>query len=126
MTELLFIEEMKERFEKKEDPFDLTIEKWTRIRKFSETATTKEDFVGILDSSGLIVPLCIVYKRDCPKCPLDKICGSENGKFSRVMRVINAFTLVGDILPKETLLSELDSFINELEMVRAKSKGSVH
>ena len=125
MTELLFVEEIKKRFEK-EDPFDLTIEKWTRIRKFSETAITKGDFAAILDSSGLIVPFCIIHKRDCPKCPLDKICGSEQEKFSRIMRVIDAFSFAWDIFPKKILLSELDSFISELEMIRAKNKGSIH
>lgn len=125
MTELLFIQEMKERFEK-EDPFDLTVEKWTKIRKFSEGATTAEDFEKILDSSGLIVPFCIIHKRNCSECPLDNICGSEKEKFSRIMRIIDAFSAAGDVLPKEVLLNELDSFISELELIRAKNKGGIH
>jgi len=125
MTELLLIEEMKKRFEK-EDAFDLTIEKWTRIRKFSEAVNSEEDFGPVLDSSGLIVPFCIIHKRVCPECPLDKICGTEKEKFVRIMKVIDVFSFAWDIFPKEILLSELDSFISELEMIRAKNKGSIH
>lgn len=42
------------------------------------------------------------------------------------MRLIQAYTLAGDMLPKKKLTSEIDSFIIELEMIRAKYKGELH
>jgi hypothetical protein len=125
--DLLTFPEMNRRLEKKEDPFDLTVEKWTRIRKFSEIAESDVDFESIFDASGMIVPFCIIHQRNCKECPLLEICGYGTGKkFDRIMRVITAYLKAGDVLPKETLLSELDAFISELELVRAKNKGDVH
>lgn len=40
MGELMSFSEMQRRYENKEDPFDLTIEKWIRIRQFADTAST--------------------------------------------------------------------------------------
>jgi hypothetical protein len=42
------------------------------------------------------------------------------------MRIIQAYVLAGDVLPKETLLSEVDTFVLELETVKAKTRGTIH
>jgi len=124
---LMFVPEMKERSERGEDPFDLTIEKWTRIREFSEGVKSEEDFEMMGEAAGLIVPFCIIHKRICKECPLVEICENGEGeKFERVMRIITAYSVAGNLLPREILFSELDSFIVELELVRAKNKGNIH
>jgi hypothetical protein len=43
-----------------------------------------------------------------------------------MMRIIQAYVLAGDMLPKEPLTSEVDNFVLELEMARAKARGTVH
>jgi hypothetical protein len=43
-----------------------------------------------------------------------------------VIRIIQAYVLAGDMLPKEPLTSEIDDFLMELEMVKTVSKGVVH
>lgn len=128
MTQLFTIKEMRERFQKRDDPFDLTIEKWVRIRKFIETALALSDFQELLRGAVVAVPFCFEYQmKGCLGCPLEKVCGGGRGeKFQRIMRLIQAYTLAGDMLPKERLISEINDFLMELEMIRAKNKGMIH
>jgi hypothetical protein len=120
--------EMKERYQAKEDPYDLTLEKWTRIRRVLEGSVTLSDFKHIFNAAPIPVPFCYEYQvRGCLGCPLETICAQGRGeKFIRVMRIIQAYVLAGDMLPKEPLISEVDNFVLELEMVRAKARGTVH
>lgn len=125
---LINIQEMRERFQKREDPFDLIVEKWGRLRKFLETAVALTDFQELFRGAVVPVTFCFEYQiKDCLGCPLKEICGQGRGeKFQRVMRLIQAYTLAGDMLPKERLFSEIDHFLIELEMIRARYKGIVH
>lgn len=128
MSQLMTILEMQERHQKKENSFDLTLEKWIRIRQFLDTASTLGDFKELSQAANIPVPFCYEYQiKDCLGCPLEKICGRGKGeKFFKVMRIIQAYVLAADMLPKEPLTSEIDDFLMELEMVKAKSKGMVH
>lgn len=128
MSQLMTIFEMQKRYQKKEDPFDLSLEKWVRIRQFLETGLTLSDFKDLFQAANIPIPFCYEYQiKDCLGCPLEKICGRGKGeKFVNVMRLIQAYVLAGDMLPKEPLMSGIDNFVMELEMLRAKSKGLIH
>lgn len=128
MSQLMTILEMQEKYQKKENSFDLTLEKWIRIRQFLDTASTLGDFKELSQAANIPVPFCYEYQiKDCLGCPLEKRCGRGKGeKFFKVMRIIQAYVLAADMLPKEPLTSEIDDFLMELEMVKAKSKGMVH
>lgn len=128
VSQLMTLQEMRERFLKRDDPFDLTIEKWVRIRKFVESAFTLSDFQELLQGAAVAVPFCFEYQtKGCLGCPLENVCGrSKGGKFQRVTRLIQAYVLAGDMLPKERLISEIEDFVMELQMIMAKHKGMVH
>lgn len=128
LSQLITPQEMRERTQKGDDPFDLTIEKWGRIRKFVETASTLSNFQELLQGAVVAVPFCFEYQtKGCLACPLEKICSRGRGeRFLQIMRLIQAYAIAGDILPKEPLISEIDDFLMELEMVRAKFKGMIH
>lgn len=128
MNQLMTASEMQERYRGKEDPFDLTLEKWTRIRRALTRSVTLRDFKEVFNAAAIPVPFCYEYQaRGCLGCPLETICARGRGeKFIRVMRIIQAYVLAGDMLPQEPLTSEVDTFVLELEMVRAKARGTVH
>jgi hypothetical protein len=128
VSQLMTASEMRERYQRREDPFDLTLEKWTRIRKFLESCLTLTDFKNVFNAATIPVPFCYEYQvKGCMGCPLETICAQGRGeKFSRVMRIIQAYVLAGDMLPKAPLTSETDSFLMEIEVVRAKARGMVH
>ena len=128
MSQLMTTFEMQDRYQKKEDHFGLSIEKWIRIRQFLETASTLSDFNELFQAANVPIPFCFEYQiKDCLGCPLEKICGRGKGeKFVKVIRLIQAYVLAGDMLPKEPLILGIDDFLMELEMLQAKSKGLVH
>jgi len=90
MSQLMTILEMQERYQKKENSFDLTLEKWIRIRQFLDTASTLGDFKELFQAANIPAPFCYEYQiKDCLGCPLEKICGRGKGeKFFKVMRII--------------------------------------
>jgi outer membrane lipoprotein len=49
MSQLMTAFEMKESYQKKENPFDLGLEKWARIRKFLQSCSTLMDFQMALE-----------------------------------------------------------------------------
>lgn len=128
MAQLMTISEMRGRYKKKEDPFDLTIEKWIRIRHFLDTASTVSDFKNLFQAANVAIPFCFEYQmKGCLGCPLGKICGRGKGK--RLLKVVRLMQLhlfailAGNTLVKEPLISEIDDLLMELKTIRAKSYG---
>ena len=130
MGQLMTISEIQKRYQEKEDPFDLTIEKWIRIRHFLDSAWSLSNFEELFQGANVAIPFCFEYQiKDCLGCPLEKICGRGEGeKLLKVMRLIQAHVfavLAGNMLPKEPLISEIDDLLMELETLKAKSNGLV-
>ena len=127
MSQLMTFSEMQERYQEREDPFDLTIEKWIRIRSFVDTASTLNDYQALLQAANVAVPFCFEYQiKACSGCPLENICGRGRGeKLLRVMKRIQTHVLAilaGNTLPKEPLITEINSLITELKELKRESK----
>ena len=77
-------------------------------------------FKILLQGAMVAVPYCFEnQKRDCLGCPLENICSLRKGeRFYRVMRIIQAYALAEDLLPKEILISEIDNFLTELKLLK--------
>jgi len=117
--------EMQMSYRKEEDPFDLTLEKWIRIRQFVGIASTLSYFQELLQAANIAVPFCFEYQgKGCFGCPLENVCGPGKGaRLLKVMKLIHTHylaILAGNMLPKEPLISEIDGWLRELEMVKAK------
>jgi hypothetical protein len=119
MSELMSFSEIQRRYENKEDPFDLTMEKWIRIRQFADTAQTLRDFQQLLDASNVAVPFCFEYQRnDCSGCPLESLCGPGRGEqLLKVMKLIQTHylaILAGNTVPKGPLSTEIQELMEQL------------
>jgi len=128
MAQLMTISEIRDRFTRREDPFDLTIEKWVRIREYLDNASTLSSFEELLQAANTAVPFCFEYQiKDCLGCPLEKTCARGEGEnFLKVMSLIQLHVfaiLAGNMLAKDPLISEIDGLLRELEMLKAESKG---
>lgn len=131
MSQLMTFSEMQKRYQEREDPFDLTIEKWFRIQMFINTASSLRDFQQLYQAANVAVPFCFEYQiKACSGCPLENICGrGRGGKLLRVMRLIQTRVwaiLAGNMLSKEPLISEIDSLLTELKELRRESEELDH
>ena len=127
MGNLLMHQEMVTRYEGGENAFDLTLEKWVRIREFIKTAFTTSHFDEVLEAAALKVPLCLENQDNCGICPLEAICiKGQEGSFMRFMRAIQAYCIAGDLLPKSSLLGLTDQVISELESCKRESLKRVN
>jgi len=75
MGSLVTYQEIVARYETWENAFDLTLEKWVRIRESLEKAFTLSHFKEILNAAVIKVPLFLEYRDNFVLCPLDGICG---------------------------------------------------
>jgi hypothetical protein len=127
MGQLMTFFQMQERYQEKEDPFDLTIEKWVRIRSFVDTASTLSDYQALFQAANVAVPFCFEHQRNnCLGCPLENICGPGKGeKLLTVMKLIQNHVLAilaGNTLPKGPLISEIDGLLTELKRLKLESE----
>jgi len=50
----------------------------------------------------------------CQKCPIFNVCKQgRSEEWTTLMRIIQADAISGDMLPKETLLAQMDVFYNK-------------
>jgi hypothetical protein len=122
MGSLVTYREIVARYEKGENAFDLTLEKWVRIRESLGKAFTLSRFKEILDAAVIKIPLCLEYRDNCVLCPLESVCSrGGQGSFGKFMRAIQAYCIAGDLLPKSPLLGLADQIISELESCKRES-----
>jgi len=127
MSELMSFSEIQRRYENREDPFDLTIEKWIRIRQFVDTAQSLRDFQQLLDASNVAVPFCFEYQgKGCLGCPLESLCGPGRGeKLFKVMKLMQTHylaILAGNTMPKDPLIGEIEELMGELEVLKSQEQ----
>ena len=122
MGSLVTFREIITRYERGENAFDLTLEKWVRIRESLKSAFTMTHYREILGAAVIKVPLCVEYQDNCARCPLQAICKrGDEGSFGKFMRAIEAYCIAGDLLPKSPLLGLADQIISELESCKRES-----
>ena len=122
MGNLVTFQEIVTRYERRENAFDLTVEKWVRIRESLKSAFTMSHYREILGAAIVKVPLCLENQDNCAVCPLQAICSREQkGSFGKFLRAIQAYCIAGDLVPKSPLLGLADQIISELESCKRES-----
>ena len=118
MNELLDLKEMVRRHRQGEDPFDLAIEKWVRIRDFLLKKADPEQYREAFQCGSSKIIFCLDYKDHCPFCPLERICFDSQSLFYQIMRSLQVYSLAGAFLPREPLLNLIDTYIRDLNGYR--------
>lgn len=120
-------EEMKRRYEGGEDSLELTLEKWERILKHSNSVFHLNHFQEVLRAAIVPVFLCTEYSNQCHICPIYNVCKQGNSEdWTNLMRVVQAYAIAGDILPKEPFLGQLEAFVNKLKTCREEIFSKLH
>lgn len=122
---LMTFEEMKNRYNGGEDSFVLTLDKWERILQNSNTLFHLEQFQEILKAAVVPIFLCVEYENQCQLCPIFDVCKQGHSEdWVNLMRVVQAYAIAGDILPKDTFHGQVEKFVKKLrdchETVMAK------
>ena len=127
MKKLMDFQEMENKYSNGEDSLELTLEKWTRIYEFLQSAFTLGHFDEALQAAVVPIFLCVEYRDRCEYCPLFMICRKGTSEeFNKVLRILQAYTVAGDMLPQEPLLGVVEIFLGELRMCRSDLKGKAH
>ena len=69
MGNLLTFKEIITRYKRGENTFDLSLEKWVRIRESLKNALTVSHFKEILEAAVIKAPFCLENQDNCVICP---------------------------------------------------------
>jgi hypothetical protein len=124
---LMTLEEMKRRYESGEDSLELAIEKWLRIKQFSDKAFLISHFQDILRAAVVPIILCTEYVHQCSLCPIYDVCKQgRSAEWITVMRIIQAYAIAGDLLPKEPFVGHVELFQDKLNACRENAVEKAH
>ncbi len=124
---LMSFEEMKKRYTQGEDSLELTLEKWERILAFSKTIFHLSHFQELLKAAVVPIFLCTEYANQCHMCPIYTICKQgHSDAWITLMRVVQAYAIAGDHLPKEPLQGQLEVFMKKLHSCREDAFSKSH
>lgn len=113
MRGLIGLEEIKQRYEKGEDPFALTLEKWIRIKEFLDKEINYSEIVQLFSAATLKVPFCFDYAPHCNLCPLEKIC-QEPSAYHQILKLLYYLLATGMPLEKGPLIELINKLIEEI------------
>jgi len=124
---LMSFEEMKNRYDNGEDSLELALEKWERIFQNSKTVFHLQHFQDILKAAVVPIFLCAEYANQCRMCPIFTVCRQGTSEdWINLLRVLQAYAIAGDILPRETLTGHLDLFVQKLKTCRDDALRIAH
>jgi hypothetical protein len=115
MLKLLNLEEMERRHKQGEDPFDLAIEKWVRIRDFLRERKDPGRYQKAFQCGVTKVLFCLDYGDRCFYCPLEETCLDNESLYYQVMQQLQLYSLAGSLLSGEPLIHLIESYIRDLE-----------
>lgn len=118
MVKLLDLEEMVSRHKGGEDPFDLAIEKWVRIRAFLLEKANPPRYQEAFQCGTTKVIFCLDYASHCPLCPLERVCFDGQSLYYQIMRYLQVYSLAGNLLPRSPLIELIGSYIRDLNGYR--------
>ena len=122
---LLSFQDIVERFQKGENLFDITIEKWRRIRK-SLSEAGKDELQPILENARMGGPFCLEYNQQCNLCPINRWCRDPNGRYQNIMRSLYMYASSGDYYFKQQALKEIDKFLEEIKQYKQAVKQRIN
>lgn len=125
VEKLMSFQEIVERFQKGENLFDITIEKWRRIRAFlSEKG--REHISTVLENAKMGGPFCLEFEQRCNFCPIHSWCRNPEGFYQNVMRYLYLYASTGDLYYKQRAIKEIDKFLEEIRQVKQEMKQRVN
>jgi hypothetical protein len=126
MTMLLDLEEMVRRHKQGEDPFELAIEKWVRIRDYLIKKADPERYREAFHCGSTKIIFCLDYKDHCPFCPMENVCFDSQSLYYQIMRYLQVYSLAGALLPRSPVLELIESYIRNLHSTREEWRRKSH
>jgi hypothetical protein len=124
---LMFFDEMKKRYNEGDDSLELTMEKWERIFEYSKTVFHLSHFHEIYKAAAVPVFLCKEYANQCRMCPIYNICKQgHSDNWTNLMRVVQAYVIAGDLLPKDPFQGNIETFLKKLKTCREEFYSKMH
>ncbi len=125
--QLISFDEMKNRYYGGEDSLELTVEKWERIHAYSKSVFNLSHYQELLQGAVVPIFLCTEYANQCRMCPIYGICKQGTSEhWTNLIRVMEAYAVAGDLLPRETLVNHIDVFLNKLRQCRTDALARAH
>ncbi len=123
---LLSIEELFARYKRGENLFDITIDKWKRIKDSLDASEDLSDLVYIIKCARTGGAFCLEYQEYCLICPLERWCRDPEGTYQTIVKLMYLYASSGNRELKQQTLRHIDKFLEELQEYKNELQRMLH
>lgn len=125
-SELLTFQDIVARYRSGENLFDITIEKWMRIKKSLLSLEKMSDVGPIIESARMGGAFCLEYQEQCVICPIEKWCKDPQGTYQTIVKLIYLYAASDQNGYREQALRLIDNFLKEMEECKEEFRRRLH
>jgi len=122
----LTFQEIVARFKKGENLFDITIEKWMRIKESLLSLEEISELGPIIESARMGGAFCLEYQENCLICPIEKWCKDPQGTYQTIVKLMYMYAASGQKGYKEQALRHIEKFLEEMEECKEEFRRRLH
>lgn len=123
---LLSFQDILARYRRGENLFDITIEKWTRIKGSLSSPEGMSELGAIIKCARSGGAFCLEYQDNCLICPLEKWCKDPEGTYQSIIKLLYLYTTSGQKEVKQQTLTYIEKFIEDLEEYKEEFRRRLH
>ncbi len=123
---MLTFQEIVERFRRGESLFDITIEKWTRIKESLLALEAMPELGPIIESARMGGAFCLEHQENCLICPIEKLCKDPYGTYQTIVKLVYMYAATGQREFKELALKHIEKFLEEMEECKEEFRRRLH
>ena len=126
MGRLMSFRELISRVNDGDDPFELNIEKWERIKNVLESDPNEQEVLAVFQSAQTKVAFCLEFEEDCDECPLYDICQDEESPYRSVVEKLYLHLATAAPLNTTDVISNIDLLLDEIRRTEQQFKIGLH
>ncbi len=126
MGRLMSFKELIARVNKGDDPFELNIEKWERIKNVLKSEPDEQEVLAVFQSAQTKVAFCFEFEEECDECPLYDVCQDEESPYRSVVEKLYLHLVTAVPLNTTEVISNIDMLLDEIRRTEQQLKTGLH
>jgi hypothetical protein len=123
---MLTLQEIVSRYQRGENLFDITIEKWKGIKASLHSSEELSDLSPIIKSIRMGGAFCLEYQENCLICPLESMCKDPQGTYQTIVKLMYLYASSGQTELKNQTLKYIEKFLVELTEFKEEFQQRLH
>jgi hypothetical protein len=114
------------RVKRGENLFDITIEKWKRIKDAIISMEEVSEVEAIIDCARMGGAFCLEYQENCLICPIEKWCKDPQGIYQTIVKLMYIYASSGQKGLKQLTVKHIEKFLEEMQECKEEFRRRLH